>query len=244
MGMLTSIRPVECDISGLAPCIPNPQRLGSAPAQTMFSFEVSEWLEILVPLLALIIALVNLAYDKGNSKRKWLAPVLIMALFAAFLVQVRQSRTQREERNALLVILQNALEKQEQSPTAGPQKQKQSPGHITTLIAKQKEAANQTAATRGIPNQGWAYYGLQDRDGWTERYFRKESGKSDALPRVGDIVIAIGHVNAREGYIEYSGSDWVNKPLIGVIKPDDRLRVVDVYAVLDSYIWFKFVRVA
>jgi len=210
----------------------------------MISFEVSEWVEMLVPLLALIIALVNLAYDKGNSKRKWLAPVLIIALFATFVVQVRQMRIQREERNALLVVLNNVLEKQNQSPTDGPQKQKQSPKRITSLIAKQKEAANQRATTKAVPYQGWAYYGLQDPDGWTERYFKRESGESDALPRVGDIVIATGRVNVREGYIEYSGSDWVNKALIGVINPDDRLRVVDVYTILNSWIWIKFVRVA
>jgi hypothetical protein len=235
--------------------------------------ETIEWREIIgawlavsvIPVLALTIALVNLLYDKGNPNRKWLLPFGICTAMGLGGVQVLQNykerikvQTQRieaekndaraQKTEALLVettsVLKNFVGKQKQSPIASPQKQKQSPEQLTNLIVKQNEAANQPAATDAIPNKGWAYYGLEDGDGgWTRRYFKKASGNSVASPQVGDVVIAIGRVNAREGHIEYSGNDWVNKRSIGVIMPNDRLRVVNVYPIEDSFIWIKFERV-
>lgn len=124
-----------------------------------------------------------------------------------------------------------------QSPTSEP---------TTNPSPMPTQATNESAAaTEPIPNQGWAYYGLQEPDGWTERYFKKESGNSAASPRVGSIVIATGNVNAREGHIEFNESTdkWENKePPLGIIKPGVRLRVLDVYVVQDR-IWIKFARV-
>lgn len=233
---------------------------------------VSEWLEIvLAPLIALIVALVNLFY-KDNSRRKWLLYVLFGAAFATFWFQIHQNRKERKEAEVnraaeqskrvdaenreantqlllidLKTIVRNVLEKlekqQSQLSTASPSAaQITSSKDISNLLVTQSQAANDPPASVALPPEGWAYYGLQDLNGgWTRRYFKKASGNPNETPQVGDIVVAITHVNARSGHIvEESDGEWVNQPSIGVIKPNDRLRVVDVYPVLDSYIWIKF----
>jgi len=124
-----------------------------------------------------------------------------------------------------------------QSPTSEPTK---NPSPMPT------QATNESAATEPIPNQGWAYYGFQDEQGrWEGRNFKKALGNPVASPQVGDIVIAIRDVPAREGYKEFEESvnDWVNKREIGLIRPNVRLRVVYVYVIQDGFIWIKFARV-
>ena len=79
---------------------------------------------------------------------------------------------------------------------------------------------------------------------WSERYFKNVSNNSEALPEVGDIVEAIGSVNARTGYISFKiTSDRTNKKVIGRIEPKDKLKVIEVNAILGNFIWIKFERV-
>jgi hypothetical protein len=161
--------------------------------------------------------------------------------------ETKEANTQQKF-DDLKTLVVNLWEKHErqiqpQSPTAQPaQRQIPSSNDISNLLLTQNKAATDPPVSAAVPPTGWAYYGLQSLDGgWTRRYFNKASGNSDETPQVGDVVVAITHVNARSGHIvEESDGEWVNQPSIGVIKPNDRLRVVDVYPVLDSFIWIKF----
>jgi len=56
---------------------------------------------------------------------------------------------------------------------------------------------------------------------------------------VGDTIVASGSVSARAGYIKQVGSDWINKPSVGAVKPGQRLRVLEVNPILGAYIWVK-----
>jgi hypothetical protein len=131
-------------------------------------------------------------------------------------------------------------------PVGSPAKQSPRNEPTTNPSPRPTQATNDSAATEPIPNQGWAYYGLVENGRWTTRYFKKASGKPNASPQVGDVVIATGDVHAREGYKEWIGGKWVDKDIIGVIKPNVRLQVLNVYVVpdvQDTYIWIKFARV-
>jgi hypothetical protein len=44
--------------------------------------------------------------------------------------------------------------------------------------------------------QGFAYYGIRSDEGWVERNFKRASGVGDALPKPGDVVVALKPVNA------------------------------------------------
>ena len=249
------------------------------------SGDIGQWMDIaLAPAIALTIALVNLFYEKENSRRKWLVYVLLAAAFAAFLVQVRvtyrdnqKAETQRAEAAAelktlrendtknqleireLKTLLSKVSENQDKLPEQISERiagTRQTPARATTLegisrdvgglLKTQQEAATEPVATQTITQQGWAYYGFQESEGpWVTQYFKRESGNRDELPKAGDIVVATTYVNARQGHIEFSDSSgWVNQPVIGKIKPYDRLEVLEVYPVLDSYIWIKFKRAA
>ena len=89
---------------------------------------------------------------------------------------------------------------------------------------------------------GFAFFGIKSTDGWTERNFRVNGKAADSYPTVGDTVVAIVPVNARSGVIELTTRGWVNKPVIGLIKPGSELEVKQVETVAGgAYVWFQFV---
>jgi len=92
----------------------------------------------------------------------------------------------------------------------------------------------------------FAYYGIYSgNDQWDERFFKRETGNPAALPQQGDAVVATASVNARTGYIEWKlASGWTNKPIVGSIKPGDRLRVLETRKIAGSFIWVKFDRMS
>ncbi|WP_447600037.1 AbfB domain-containing protein [Nitrospira sp. Nam80] len=91
--------------------------------------------------------------------------------------------------------------------------------------------------TRDVPpNYGYAYYASS-----TERYFRKISGDPTGEPKPGDIVEATRNVNIRKGYIEFQGSEWVNKESIGILRPGARVKVAEVKS-FGGFIWIAFER--
>ncbi len=94
----------------------------------------------------------------------------------------------------------------------------------------------------------FAYYRHQLPDGtWVERYFRSlRPGEKGAFPQPGEEVVALGYVNARKDFIRCSPTQGcVNapiEPMVGVIRPDDRLEVIESRTVHEGFVWIKFKR--
>jgi hypothetical protein len=100
-----------------------------------------------------------------------------------------------------------------------------------------------TDKPKPAPLAGFAYYGRRSGRGWSERNFSVINGKpKDTYPETGDVVIAKVPVNARSGVIEFTLRGWVNKPTVGLIKPERKLEVKRVETVAGgSHVWIKFV---
>lgn len=90
----------------------------------------------------------------------------------------------------------------------------------------------------------FAFYGRLLSGKWVEGpYFRPTAGDSKVLPRTGDDMVATGYVYARKGYVTYVPSQgWINQPAIGVIRPNDRLHVLEAKIIHDGFAWIEFVR--
>ena len=97
----------------------------------------------------------------------------------------------------------------------------------------------------------WAYYGNRNTsgDGWDQLFFKNEIGNSDAMPRLGDIVVATGEVTVRKGPIQHIGFDFINqKPTGEIVKPGERLKVLEVKPPFpgnppdssDASVWIRF----
>lgn len=92
------------------------------------------------------------------------------------------------------------------------------------------------------PRFAYAFYGIRSGGSWQERHFaNRTTGKAIvAVPAEGDVVEAVGHVNARDGYIRYTwGSGWVNQPVLDVITPGTSLTVQEVKQVVPGFHWIK-----
>jgi hypothetical protein len=92
---------------------------------------------------------------------------------------------------------------------------------------------------------GFAYYGLRSGDRtWSERYFKKDSGVPEDIPRVGDRISSISSVNIRAGYITYDPKNgWINQPSKGVIRSNQRFEVLEVNPIAGNFIWVKLKKV-
>lgn len=106
--------------------------------------------------------------------------------------------------------------------------------------------SHQKSATLNLSNEiGYAYYGIQLNNGkWHERFFENKNQEKTARPKEGDIVVATGNVNIRSGYIEYKMlRGWINKDIIGLIKPGDQLFAEEVKTIAGNFVWIKFRRI-
>ncbi len=96
-----------------------------------------------------------------------------------------------------------------------------------TIQLTKQEAAAATSAP------GWSLFGKFDAAGvWPERNFHTEA-TSATEPRPGDIVIAETFVNVRKGPNLYNQERqvWKNAQIVGVIAPNQRIRVDEVQTV-------------
>lgn len=103
--------------------------------------------------------------------------------------------------------------------------------------------ANQEKTSNTIVNKkdtGYAYYGINYDNIWTERYFDNLTSEKLSMPKIGDVVTSISNINARAGYIELVNTNWVNKKVIGAIKPSEKFEVLEVKSILGSFMWIKF----
>lgn len=111
------------------------------------------------------------------------------------------------------------------------------------VLFKTQTLANKEKPSNIIVNkkeEGYAYYGINYDDTWSERYFDNLSRGKSSMPKIGDKVTSILNVNARSGYIEFVNNNWVNKKVIGAIKPSEKFEVLEVKSILGSFIWIKF----
>jgi hypothetical protein len=201
------------------------------------------------PLLALVIGITSLFYEKQSSERKYFFYVLLVALFLTFVIETRtksedkqEAKDQKKWSDARITELSEALSSFEKNT------QRSLDQIIGLLPAKLAATVKEPITAKSVQKDesGFAYYGIQNFDGtWSARYFKKAAGDPNESPHVGDTVVAVSNVNARAGYIEYgSGKGWVNKPVTGAIKPNDRLKVLEVNPIAGSFIWIKFKRVS
>lgn len=93
----------------------------------------------------------------------------------------------------------------------------------------------------GQIKEGFAYYGILNENGsWEARYFSNDSREKKTVPQVGDSITSISAINLRAGYIEYDTvKGWINKPPIGVIRPSQHFKVLEVNRIADDYVWVK-----
>jgi tetratricopeptide (TPR) repeat protein len=81
----------------------------------------------------------------------------------------------------------------------------------------------------------WAVYGEQPKAGgnWIERHFNVQGGNKTSVPKPNDTVTALDNVSARSRAPVWDNEiqDYIVGPIVGYIKPGDRVRVLQV---LDS----------
>ncbi|MBK8276619.1 MAG: hypothetical protein IPK92_12505 [Nitrospira sp.] len=106
----------------------------------------------------------------------------------------------------------------------------------TPSTKEQPVATTQTADIR--PFRAFAYYRFENK-----RYFKKLQDDPAAKPVKGDIVEALGTVNARK---EYWAQNRGLAPVVGTIRQGERVRVLDVRDVTDGggFMWIEFERIA
>ena len=86
---------------------------------------------------------------------------------------------------------------------------------------------------------GWAYVGISFDQNWYEKYFAWDDD-SMRLPQNGDVLTATGSVNLRVAHIRFEeNKGWVNSPVIGVIHPKDKVKVLELHTVADGFHWVK-----
>ena len=90
---------------------------------------------------------------------------------------------------------------------------------------------------------GWTYVGINFGQGWDEKYFQwKEEAKK--LPQKGYVLTATGSVHLRKDHIRYIKDEgWVNAESIGIIHPDDKVKVLETKTVADGFRWVKVRRI-
>ena len=121
---------------------------------------------------------------------------------------------------------------QEEYVALGPQTQA-----VLEPILKEPKAITEGAT-------GWVYVGLLTYDGRIEKHFVVEGRKGTVSPNPGDVLIAIGSVNVRAGPIEFDpDTGWTNKRITGIIKPKDKVKVLETKDIASGFIWIKFQRV-
>ena len=206
------------------------------------------------PLIALIVGLISLFYDKSKSGVRWPLWVLLAALFATCAVELVNKRSEQqaadEDRRRSEEARKRSDETISNMALALANFESKTIGRFEQVLArlpeKLAEAKAEPIVTADVARQaeGYAYYGVRTANGtWSERYFDRVDGNATSLPEQGDTVTARSPVNARAGYIEFSAeTGWTNKRVIGAIRPGDRLNVVEVNPILGSYIWIKFRR--
>jgi hypothetical protein len=96
-----------------------------------------------------------------------------------------------------------------------------------------------TSSSQDDLSNGWAYYGSRSGSNWNQRFFSINGRRVDDIPRVGEVVTAIGNVNVRQGTIEYdqASNSWKNKPKIGILHVGDTTTVQSVMEVSEGFWW-------
>ena len=90
---------------------------------------------------------------------------------------------------------------------------------------------------------GWTYVGIKFGESWDEKYYKWE-GNNESLPQKGYILTATGSVHLRKDHIRYMKDEgWVNAESIGIIHPDDEVKVLDTKKVADGFHWVKVKRI-
>ena len=122
---------------------------------------------------------------------------------------------------------------------------------ILNLVTEYERQQNQSELSK----QPWAVYGQQPKAGgeWSERHFNETGKDKKATPRVGDIVDAFENVYVRTTLPVWDNNSnaFVHGPIVGYIKPGDRLQVLQVidYNAKDAnddnaWYWIQFKRVS
>jgi len=113
-------------------------------------------------------------------------------------------------------------------------------------ISGKKVSENEIVAmvknsTKTITSSGYAYYGIFSGGDWTESNFRNISNP-EKYPVAGDVCIANLPINTRSGVIEFIRGSWQNKPISGILKAGNQVKVIGVEQVFGapSYVWIKF----
>ena len=121
---------------------------------------------------------------------------------------------------------------------------------ILNLVSEYEQRQNQSQSSKQ-----WAVYGQQPKAGgaWSERHFNETGKDKKATPSAGDIVDAFENVYVRTTLPVWdnNSNDFVHGPIVGYIKPGDRLQVLEVvdYNAMDTkddnaWYWIRFKRVS
>ncbi len=106
----------------------------------------------------------------------------------------------------------------------------------------QIESAHAQSASQKSESDGWVYVGIKFGQSWDERYFTWD-GYSKGPPEKGKTLTATGTVHLREDHIRYTEDEgWVNSTSVGIIKPGNRVKVLDTKTVADGFHWVKIRR--
>ena len=90
---------------------------------------------------------------------------------------------------------------------------------------------------------GWTYVGINFGQGWDEKYYKWE-GQNKSLPQQDAILTATGSVHLRKDHIRYNkDKGWTNSESIGIIHPEDKVKVLDIKIVADGFCWIKARRI-
>ncbi len=114
---------------------------------------------------------------------------------------------------------------------------------IQRLLQVESAYAESAPQQSGSDEIGWTYVGINFGQGWDEKYFKWEDN-NESLPQKGYILTATGSVHLRKDHIRYvKDAGWVNAKSVGIIHPDDKVKVLDTKTVADGFRWVRVKRI-
>lgn len=113
---------------------------------------------------------------------------------------------------------------------------------LDTIVSSSSNLQKETPKGKSAPI-GWVYIGSNFSGPWQEKYFNWTNDKSE-LPTKGNILQATGSVHLRNGYIEFDSEvgRWVNKDVVGLIRPGDKVKVTRIKEVTTGFYWAEITR--
>lgn len=183
------------------------------------------------------------SFDFDPSKLARQDFVVVMRLYYDILRGDLFDYTKRGQRRGIIKSCPPDVEVAEKNAVVDDVKQALSTK--SPVVAATSQTVQNSVATSSGPAR-WSYFGIRSEaeNGFVEKTFdivARASGSppvtANSVPLKGDTLLALVDVRVREGarrLVPGTTSQWVNPPLVGVVKAGERVKVVDAPRIANS----------